>query len=229
MLRLHRRAKYIRRIFDTIRKVARRGPKTYVAVMLDRPDVEVTVELDRQLRNLPDSIEAAHFEAPYPLVDDRENFMAALKVHYEYLRGMADVDAASLWDDDMWFDAAGIRELRGHMHILEYDRIEARSYFLWDHLDMANDAFPPHWQAILFRAYEGDDFPENYMVHCPHQTAISQYSCRMHNRLRNAGYLTEEERARSWDMFKRAGKIDGHTMCLIKDPKLVRVNGSKKT
>jgi hypothetical protein len=192
--------------------------------MLDRPTSEVCFELDRQIKHLPPSIEVDIIEAPFPLVGSNENFMKALQGHYEHLLDMGPIDAASLWDDDFWFRRKGVREFRGHLASLEYDRIEARSYFLWDHPDQANEKFPAHWQSILFRVYPGHKYPEDYMVHCPHEIAQSSAHKKMKHRLYNAGYIDRDDRERTFTMYKRAGKLDRHTFSLVGDPQLVRLN-----
>lgn len=223
MLRLHSRHKYIDKIFDNYRKLSKRR-RTYISVMLDRPTREVCFGLDKVIKHLPPTIEVDIIEAPIRLVGENENFMKALQVHYEHLLGLGPVQAASLWDDDFWFRRGGVREFSGHLASLEYDRIEARSYFLWDHPDQANDKFPPHWQAILFRCYPGHKFPEDYMVHCPHEVAQSSAHKKMTHRLFNAGYIDRDDRERTFQMYKRAGKLDRHTLSLVGDPQLVRLH-----
>jgi hypothetical protein len=222
MLRLHRRPEYITKIFDNFRKLAR-GRKCCISVMLDRPTSEVAFALDKAIKYLPDSFTVDILDAPMPLVGEAENFMSVLQVHYEHLLGMGPVDAVSLWDDDFWFRRGGIREFRGHLASLEYDNVEARSYFLWNHPDQANEAFPAHWQSILFRVYPGHKFPEDYIVHCPHEIAQSSARKKMTHRLYNAGYLAEEERQRTFQMYKRAGKLDRHTLSLVGEPRITRL------
>lgn len=223
MLRLHSREKYLDRIFDIIRKCGRRR-QTYLSVMLDRPTSAVCFKLDKLIQQLPASIAVDIIDAPFPLVSDNENFMDALQVHYEHLLGMGPVQAVSLWDDDFWFRRGGIREFRGHLASLEYDRVEARSYFLWDHPNQANDGFPPHWQAILFRVYPDHKYPKDYIVHCPHEIAQSSAHKKMKHRLYNAGYINKDERERTFEMYKRAGKLDRHTFSLVGDPQIVRLH-----
>lgn len=166
-------------------------------------------------------------QAATALVSDRERFMEGLRAQYEELLTIApDLDAAMLWDDDMWLTSRGIRELRGHLDALTADRIEIRARFLWDDWGQVNEAFPHHWQAILFRVLPGDDFPLHYTVHCPDRAA--QGKCiRMKSPLVNAGYMDPVDRQLTWDMYKRAGKIDAHTLQLVRPPKLERFDGAK--
>ena len=223
MLRLHKREQYVNRIIDSIKKMAHKR-KCYISVMLDRPTSAVAFSLQKQLKQLPESIAIDIIDAPCRLVGENENFMEALQVHYEHLLGMGPIQAASLWDDDFWFRRGGIREFRGHLDSLEYDNIEARSYFLWDHPDKANEVFPAHWQSILFRVYPGHKFPTDYMVHCPHEIAQSSARKRMTHRLYNAGYIQQDERERTFEVYKRAGKLDRHTLSLVGDPQIVSLS-----
>ena len=224
MLRVHRRDRYIPKVFDTLRKLAR-GRRVALVVMADRPSSAVLSALDRQLKQIPSNIKTRVVDAPFPLVGAGEKFMQALQIHYEYLLDLDPaLDAASLWDDDMWLQRAGIRELRGHLDYLDYDRLDARSYFLWDHPDQANEAFPPHWQALVFRVYRGDQFPTTVMTHAPEKVAFSRRAARLTNRLWNAGYFSADERQQLWDKYRRAGKIDAHTRSLVRPPKLVKVS-----
>lgn len=221
MLRLHRRHEYIEKIFQNFRALAARR-ELFLAIQLDRPSAEVAAALAKQIKNLPSRWTVDVFETPYALVTRRENYMLALQTHLEVLEELAHhkLDAASLWDDDMWLTKKGLTELKGHLDILEADRIEARSYFLWDKKSQANEAFPAHWQALLFRYYRGDKFPQDYIVHCPHRVAQGPY-IRMENRLRNAGYLDPDDRRLTWEAYKKAGKVDAHTLQLVNDPQLI--------
>lgn len=228
MLRLHRRHKYIKRIFKNFRRMAK-GRKFFLAVQLDRPSADVAAALDKELRNAPDTWTIDIFESPIKLVDQTgENYMEALQHHYEYLLALSDgsLDAACLWDDDSWLEAKAMREFLGHLDILEADRVEIKSRFLWDDPTQHNTAFPVHWQALLFRVLPRDRYPTDYMVHCPDRAA--QGKCiRMKACLTNAGYLDPDDRRLTWLAYRRAGKIDAHTVALIKEPKLERLNESE--
>lgn len=221
MVRVHRRADYLAQVFDCLNRLISKRRQVHVAVMYDRPSGEVMSEVNQAFARHP-KLGRLELEAPFRLVDEKgEHFMEALIEHYAFLRSQVDIDAGSLWDDDMWLDAAGRRELRRHLGALQCDRIDARSYFLWDDFDHANEAFPPHWQALIFRAYPEDKYTTEFMTHAPEHCAFSPYGIRMSSRLLNAGYLSPEGRQRTWEMFQRAGKVDNHTLCLTLPPRLV--------
>ncbi len=224
MLRVHRRDMYLEDIFKNLRYLSR-GREFHLAIQADRPSAAVTKELNRLVKQAPDSWNIEVFDAPCKLVDRKENFMVPLQAHYEYLCDMADgkLDAAALWDDDFWLTKKGLRELKGHLDILDADRIECKSLFLWDNRSQANEAFPPHWQALVFRVLPGDRYPEDYIVHCPHNAAQGKH-IRMSNQLRNAGYMDADDRRLTWQAYKKAGKIDAHTLSLVKDARLEEIN-----
>lgn len=223
MLRLHRESRYIPRIFDTFRKLAR-DIQCKLCVQVDRPAPDVVCALSRQLRQLPSNIEAKVIEAQEPLVGAGERYMVALQRHYAELLAMGDIDAASLWDDDMWLRREGIREMRKHFKNFLFDRVEALSLFLWDHPEKFNRRFPPHLSAILFRVVPGDQFPTDIMCHCPRGVNFSDARALLSMPLINAGYLDKEIRDASFARCKRAGKLDQHSLALIKPPMLESVN-----
>lgn len=128
-----------------------------------------------------------------------------------------------LWDDDALFAPRALTELRGHLDCLEYDRVEAISLFLWDTPRRVNTAFPEHRSACLFRVYEGDEFPTDFEVHCPRYCARSDRATVLKNPWLNYGYMEPEERQITFEAQKAAGKIDAHTLCLIRPPTLKRL------
>lgn len=223
MLRVHRRHKYLRRIFDNFRRLAQ-GRSLFLSIQADRPTPEVAATLGKLVKRLPPSIKVGLIESPFPLLERKERYMEALQLQYDHLRELADGDlqVAALWDDDFWLTPAGIRELRGHLNIMRVDRVEARSVFLWDDHEHHNTNFPPHWQALAFRVYPTDNFPRDYTVHCPVRVAAGS-SVRLRNTLQNAGYMDEEDRQLTWLAYLRAGKIDAHTTKLVQPPKLEKI------
>jgi hypothetical protein len=224
MLRVYRRHEFICKVFETLARLATEDRKVTVSVLYDRPTAKVLEEVNHGFDRFP-WLNRIEIPAPFPLVDEKgEHFMEALDVQYEDMRAkVPNLDAASLWDDDMWFRPAGIFEATKLLDKFEADRIETRTYFLWDKMSQANDAFPAHWQALFFRVYPEDRYTTEFMVHCPEHTAFSPYLIRQKERLHNAGYMKTDERQKTWEQFQRAGKIDAHTMCLVNPPCLVNV------
>lgn len=147
--------------------------------------------------------------------------MEVLHDQYELFRAHDPTfDACMLWDDDALFSPGAIRELRGHLRCLEHDRVDILSLFLWDRPDQVNAAFPAHWSAALFRAYPGDAWPTDFEVNCPRHCARSARAGTLRNPWLNFGYMDPEERRLTWEAQKAAGKVDGHTLCLVRPPDL---------
>lgn len=148
--------------------------------------------------------------------------MEVLAEQYKLFKARAEpFDACILWDDDALFSPGALRELRGHLRCLEHDRIEVLSLFAWNHPDKINEKFPPHWSACLFRVYPDDEYPTDFEVHCPRFCARSQRVAPLRSPWLNYGYMEPTERELTWQDQKAAGKIDGHTMCLIQAPRLI--------
>lgn len=225
MLRVHSRHEYLDRVFATFARLANEDRNVTVCIMYDRANAEIISAINYAFERYP-YLRRLEMQAPFALVDEKgEHFMEALDIQYEALRAeVPNLDAASLWDDDMWLTPAGLVELNKILDNFDCDRLETRTYFLWDSLERANENFPPHWQALVFRVYPEDRYSTDFMVHCPEYTAFSPELRRMTHRLRNAGYMEPRERQRTWEMFKRAGKIDSHTMVLQVPPRLVELS-----
>ena len=126
-----------------------------------------------------------------------------------------------LWDDDALFSPPALTELRKHTRFLEYDRLDVLSLFLWNTPQRVNTTFPAHWSTCLFRVYDGDEFPLDFEVHCPRYCAHSDRVGVLKNPCLNFGYMDPEERQMTFEDQKAAGKIDAHTLCLVRPPTLV--------
>ena len=78
---------------------------------------------------------------------------------------------------------------------------------------------PGHWQALFFEVLDPDYVPLDYMTHCTHRVdKLPKH--RLKNSIINVGYLDKDDRDSTYEVYKRAGKIDAHTVCLVKEPKL---------
>lgn len=221
ILRLYNRHEYLGRIFKCFERIAKLG-KLSVLISTDRATEDVQVRLKEILKYT--TFETHQMEAG-PLVDENgEHFMKYLDLNYRELRKQfPGVEVAALWDDDFWLDAAGIKELKGWLKE-PTDRIEWRSAFLWDSYETFNDAFPPHFQALFFKVYPGDEYDVDWMVHAPQYVARSNTFTEAKTRIINAGYKDPKERERTWLMYKNAGKIDAHTLRLVQEPQLKKVS-----
>jgi hypothetical protein len=131
-----------------------------------------------------------------------------------------------VWDDDWILTKEGIRELRGHLSELKYDRLDALSLFFWDRVDTFNGNLLEHWAPALFRVHPGDDFPTHFVVHAPERIARSRSAVRLANPMLNFGWLTKQDRAEAWAASKRAGRIDAFTLNLVdQNPPLIQYTG----
>jgi hypothetical protein len=222
---LYNRSEHLGRIFKCFERIAKLG-KLSVLISTDRATEDVRVRLQEILKYT--TFETHSMEAG-PLVDENgEHFMRFLDLNYRELRKQfPGIEVASLWDDDFWLDAAGIKELKEWLKAPS-DRFEWRSAFLWDGYTHLNDRFNAHWQALFFKVYEGDEYDVNWMQHAPQYVSSSLDVKQAERRILNAGYLTEKERERTWLMYKNAGKIDAHTLCLVQEPTLVKVSEVNK-
>jgi len=224
ILRVHRRKKYLHRILRQINGFrSYGGPTITVLISCDRPTPAVAAEVVKQAEKFPELM-IQIWPSPRAIVSSEGlNWMPVLAEQYRQLLEIEGppFDACMLWDDDALFTRGAIVELRRHMKCLEYDRIDALSLFLWDTARRVNTAFPTHWSACLFRVYEGDQFPTDFEVHCPRHCARSTNVAVLKNPWLNYGYMESEERQRTFEDQKAAGKIDAHTLCLIRSPTLV--------
>jgi len=129
-------------------------------------------------------------------------------------------DAILNLDDDQIFTDDGLSEIAGHLNVFTEDRYDYRTLFMWDSLDTYNERFPEHWSSNLFRAYPDDVWATKVVQHCPQEVSRSPYVVRLSEPAVNFGYINEPDRLDYWQRYKRAGKVDAHTLALIREPHL---------
>jgi len=225
MLRAHRRAEWLDAIFAQLVALSAHTKHLTICVMLDRPAAKVLRLVERQVAAAYENVIIDVVVAPTPLVSSRgEGFMRALQVHYDALLALdPDVEYAALWDDDFIMGPALLADVQNRFDKgISAHTLRAESVFLWEHNKQYNAAFPRHWQHLFFKCIRGDKFPIDRMVHAP-ISALRGPSEDLPGHLHNFGYLTEADRMLTWDAYKRAGKVDAHTLCLIKPPKVKNV------
>jgi hypothetical protein len=127
-------------------------------------------------------------------------------------------DAILNLDDDQLFTDDGLQEIAGHLSCFSADRYEYRTLFMHDDFDTYNDQFPDHWSSNLFRAYRHDEWATHFVQHCPEAVARSESVVRLQTPVVNFGYMDADVRADYWQRYKRAGKIDAHTLAFIREP-----------
>lgn len=222
MLRLHRRHQFLSTIFDNLRALGQ-GRLTHVAVQLDRPSAAVASALETEMAKCDGTFSFDVFAAPHALLDGQEQYAAALPAQYQRLVAWG-ADGASLWDDDMYFRRADLKEFAGYLALLKTHRVDVRSRFLWDDTAHYNASMPEHWQAMLFQVLPGDDFTTDFTAHCPRACALSPSAAKFDAFLMNAGYLTEVDRERVFAAYRAVGKLDDFTLALVRHPSKRKLN-----
>lgn len=221
LLRVHRRHAYLPAIWKQISYLTK-DRSCQLIIQADRPSIEVVAEVDAYKRRAPKRIRVDVIEAPAPVVS------SAGQKWYQSVQNMwllrhGDEDAGIVWDDDWLFSPSALKEMRGHLEFFEHDCLDAVWHHMWDN-EHANARFPsPHYAAALFRIYRGDNFDPDLTSHCPQHPARSKNRLVLQHPVYHFGYATEEDRLRCWEAFRRAGRIDAHTIALTKPPILKKV------
>ncbi|MEE8522140.1 MAG: hypothetical protein V3S83_12330 [Gemmatimonadota bacterium] len=217
-LRVHRRWQYLEDVFKQIKELGR-GRIVTVTVQTDRTSIDVFRELARIETRLPTHVLTEIHEGPQ-ILNERQNWLLSIKTLYDFAD--SDADAGIVWDDDWLFSKLGLREMRAHLELLEFDRIEAKWLHCWDNHQQHNALFPEHWAACLFRMYPRDQW-KRLMAHCPDFVSRSPRVHRADFDIYHLGYMDPEDRRKAWEAYRAAGKIDGHSLCLVKEPDLKEI------
>jgi hypothetical protein len=182
--------------------------------MVDRPSAGVLTALNHVERHLPDAIELSVLEAPTPILSGAggEQWMSNLQVQHAHLLAQFDAQAILVLDDDQLFTVEGLKELKGHLGELKYDRYSFLSLFMWDDPGCYNASMTTHWSDILYRVYPGDTYSTKFVNHSTEACARSKQTTKMVWPLRNFGYLTADDRREAWDRSREAGRVDAFTL-----------------
>lgn len=221
MMRVHRRAQFLPEIFKQIWHLIKpRADRTaHVVVMYDRPTGEVLSAMAQIATKLPSRITLTEISASAPVLSASkgDRFIASLPEMFACRDGTEDVGI--LWDDDLLMTAKGMFELRAHMELLQHDLLIANWLHVWDEERTEyNSRFPRHTAVWLFRILPGDDFSRTLGKHCPENVSHSQKKSFLAHPILHLGYSTPDLRAAAWTAQKAAGRIDPHTIKIIKDP-----------
>jgi len=230
MLRCHARHAYLPDIFAMVRrlvpKAAKKSFHITFSIGVDRPTADVVCEINREMRR-PWRRGKYYYHPSFPIVSTAGfEWMQQLRaLHEAHLADCLDnvgspPDAILLLEDDRLLTPAGERELRGHLTFLEHDRLDVEAKFCWDDPAQINTDVLEHWCALLWRHYRGDEFPLNRVVNAPNAATNSPRSLRLTHPMKDFGWLTSEERERSWLANKEAGRIDHFTLALQRKPVL---------
>jgi hypothetical protein len=197
--------------------LGRNQSKVTIAILADRPSAGVVKALSRE--KWPKKYNVIIEPSPEPVVGETTNWVRPLAFLHERIM-QEEPEAILNLDDDQLFTDDGIAEIRGHLEFFTSDRYEYRTLFMWDDESTYNDRFPDHWSANLFRAYRHDQWATHFVQHCPEACARSQHVTRLQEPVVNFGYMDADVRADYWQKYKRVGKVDAHTLALIREPDL---------
>ena len=207
----HKRPQLLQ-LIDRQRKAV--DPTSVLALTLDRPTTDVIRAVERVQRDSPESVVVNN--APFPALDTVERFNELRNWQVDQLRDY-NPKYFVIFDDDAIFASAGaFRRALGST--LDPDVVYATKYFLWDGLDRINQRLPRHRSSVAFKIRPGETFPPLNMdeTRRPSDTIFAD----VRSPLLDIGYLTEADRRRCFDAYKRVGKIDAATLPLVKEPQL---------
>lgn len=216
MLRVHHEHRYLRRIRRQLRRLARAlACRLPVVICCDRPAPEVEHELHK-FRSTGE-LQVLEYTPSGPLVDEHgEHFMEELIEQYARVRNTFNPAYCVLLEDDGWMDEKAFRETVAFVKSGATGCLRVRTRFMWDGRE--NTRFPAHWNHHVFWAHPDDDFTEDLMIHCPRRTALEGPVHDMEGCLINYGYNDSAARARNFEKYRQAGKVDRHTLCLTQEP-----------
>ena len=222
LLRVHRRHKWLPTIIRQLGSLAK-GRRSHLIVRLDRPSPEVIGTLDRTVNDAPFNDVTFIPATTATRGEGFQNWASSCVDLHEAMKGLDEFDAAMLVDDDVLFTRSSLAELRRHLDFFTHDRVEARWAMCFGDKQTEDKNFPDHWAATAFRVYPDDSWSTERVQHAPAHAADSPRVGRLRSPLLHMGYLTDEDREEAWEAAKSSGKIDAHTMALIKEPSLVPI------
>lgn len=212
MTLVHQRSALIPLICEQVKTV---WPDAVVHFTADRASKEVW----RELWRAKDTWSGVTLHtAPFPAIDHRENYIALRdwqlqKLHETKCRYIA------LWDDDHIL--ARPEEAKVILEEKKPDLVYCPKLYFWDSLDTFNSALPWHNSVLFSKRIDEDEWKE--MVGAPARAHAGIKIEQMNSTLLDVGYLTQIERHRVWEVYKRAGKIDDLTRGLVLPPNLREV------
>jgi hypothetical protein len=211
MTLVHQRAALIPLICEQVHAT---WPDAVIHFTADRATKEVWRELWRVKEIWPG---ITLHSAPFPAIDHRENYIALRDWQLQRLHETG-CKYIALWDDDHCLQAP--QEAK---ELLEKgpDLVYCPKLYFWDSLHTINAALPWHNSVLFSKRIAGDKWKA--MVGAPARAHEGIKIEQMETALLDVGYLTQIERHRVWEVYKRAGKIDDLTKGLILPPTLKEV------
>lgn len=125
-----------------------------------------------------------------------------------------------LWDDD--------HVLENESEFLELikkgtaDLIYGTKVFFWGSHNTYTTHIPKHRSLFAWRHYPGDRIPSKFEGMPGPLTAHRKAKniVDLEGKLLDYGYVSEEDRTRVWQEYKRVGKMDNYVLALLKKPQL---------
>jgi hypothetical protein len=226
MIRVHRRHQYLRKVFAAmalILKGADAGRPSLV-VVCDKISPEVSEEIEEAITHYADDIDFELVEVKRPCAD----WIGPLNTGLRALQDMG-VTHAVQFDDDLVPSPAAWRELVGLLKKWPENlmRVDALWFHVFDEkAKLHNAAFPLHVAPVAYRIFPDDVHSGDIVNHAPDTVARSQAATRLRHGLFHFGYATPDLRAMAWASSKAQGKIDAHTLAIIRPPTLVAYDHS---
>jgi hypothetical protein len=191
-------------------------PSALVDFGMDRPSPEVSQTVGDLVTKYPDNVRA--WMVPVPAISHRENFMVLRQLQLERMHQFRAEFVALLDDDHIFSHPEEAAQLMND----GCDLIYTHKVYLWGSCATMNLALPGHCSVTISRRLESDAFGGS-MVNAPDRILRDGLVGQMRTYLLDVGYLTEAERKRVWEVYKRAGKIDPLTLGLNAPPRLFDV------
>jgi len=226
LLRLHARddcLQYIEQALSALREAVR----LRVVVQFDRSAKALRHRAGAALSRLG---EWCALSALRPLVDETgEHFMEDLAAHWSRARFPTEPDFGVLLEDDEILSPALVSEVAALLRDWpdDLDGTLLASAFPTEDQE-TNPSIPEHVRHFVWRCQPGLGAGFNasgLMVHAPEHIVLNGKWARLSAPATNVGYRTREERLCSARRAFRSGKVDAHTLALLKEPVNATVPG----
>lgn len=210
MVLVHKRPQLLRLIVE---QAVETWPDARIDFGQDNVSTDVAAQVYLLQRDYPNNV--THWNCPFPAIAHKEQFLELRRLQLDRLQ---DCDYIGMWDDDhILSDPEEAKVAMASGSPLLY----CHKLYFWDSPSYINIALPGHNSVLFSKRLPGDQFGPN-MVNAPaeilRQGEGAKYQ--MKTWLLDFGYMMSTERARVWNVYKRAGKIDTLTTGLMKPPTL---------
>lgn len=224
MVRVHRRADFLAEVFSEMAQI--------LVNVEDRGNAPLVIVCDKISGNVSQEIEKAidryHREIDLHLVEVKRPchvWLGPLSTGLEAVRGLDATHCVQL-DDDLVPSPAARRELIGYLRRWPETlmRLDALWLHCWDTSKIHANHFPPHWAPVAYRVLPEDEYSGDIVNHAPDKVARSTAFAQLKHCLLHKGYMTKDLRKRAWEASKAQGKIDAHTLSIVRAPNLMPID-----